>query len=646
LLLLIPNKTQKVLISAVIRNAEQISNWLNGEINVVSGKNLIPTFKTIGFVSWVYQLGQIHYMKDNNKEEDDFFVPRVIEQKQLQRIGRERMMRNFPEKADSQAISLFLGLKLVSNGGVAIFSGRKNSVSKILTKLIDINERGYSLSIANLIPDVNEVRSLGRLYTFNLGEECPAAKGAYLGVFAHHNNIPHGIRIAVEYAMHENLIRFVVCTSTLAQGVNLPIRYLIISSFNQGGKDIKTRDFHNLMGRAGRAGMHTEGSVIFADPKIYDGKNQYSTAWFWRRAQELLEPEKSEPCISELPTIFDHLKSDDGKNGISLNTLKFIDTYFDTPDLVQKLIEHILHNQNGNFSKESLEQQFSEKINLISAIENFMLSNWDELEALKGNEQYSNIVTKTLGYSLADNEMRTQLSTLLNTIEDYIRAKITEPEKRRVYGRTLYGIKDAVSIEEWFNNNIQILQSADIEDDLLDLVWPILKEIFINKSNLQLTNIDNLIFVLKIWISGRSYKELVDVFSKNNIKWGKRGQRIDIDKTVDICDNIFSFNGCLVLNALYEFSSQDIDTNQNLMLLLQKLQRRLKYGLPDETSTVIYEFGFCDRIIVQDIKNTLKLSGNDKLQILFDIRTNRDLALEVISKYPSYYKTKMNKIIN
>jgi replicative superfamily II helicase len=132
LLLLIPNETQKILISAVIRNAEQISNWLNGEINVVSGKDLIPTFKTIGFVSWIYQRGQIHYVKDNNKEEDDFFVPRVIEQKQLQRMGRERAIRNFPEKTDGQAISLFLGLKLVPNGGVAIFSGRKDSVSKII----------------------------------------------------------------------------------------------------------------------------------------------------------------------------------------------------------------------------------------------------------------------------------------------------------------------------------------------------------------------------------------------------------------------------------------------------------------------------------------------------------------------------------
>jgi Lhr-like helicase len=138
LLLLIPTEAQKILISAVIKNGEQISDWLNGEINVVSGKNLTPTYKTVGFVSWISERGQIRYVKDENKTEDDFFVPRVIEQRQLQKLGKERKIRNFPEKNDTPSISLFLGLKLVSNGSVAIFCGIKSAVSSVLKKLIDI----------------------------------------------------------------------------------------------------------------------------------------------------------------------------------------------------------------------------------------------------------------------------------------------------------------------------------------------------------------------------------------------------------------------------------------------------------------------------------------------------------------------------
>ena len=99
-------------------------------------------------------------------------------------------------------------------------------------------------------------------------------------------------------------INFVVCTSTLAQGVNLPIRYLIVTGVYQGGERMLVRDFHNLIGRAGRAGMHTEGSVIFADTKVFDKRRQIRDRWRWRTAKELLDFANSEPSSSSISEIF------------------------------------------------------------------------------------------------------------------------------------------------------------------------------------------------------------------------------------------------------------------------------------------------------------------------------------------------------
>jgi superfamily II DNA/RNA helicase len=650
LLLLIPDNTQKILISAVINNSQQISNWLNGETNVVSGTHLLPTFKTIGFVSWVYPLGQIHYINEENTKEEDFFVPRVIEQVKLNKFIRERKNRLFPEKTDGYSISLFLGLKLVSNGSVAIFCGRKSSVTKICEKLLEIIQRGFYLDISNLVSDSKEVERLTQLYIFNIGDDSIAAQSTKLGIFSHHNNIPHGIRIAVEYAMHENMIKFVVCTSTLAQGVNLPIRYLIIPSYNQGGENIKTRDFHNLIGRVGRAGMHTEGSILFTNPEIFDGNFFFGNSWEWNKVQELLNPEKSEPCSSELLNIFKPIKNINGKDVVFLKTDFFVKLYLDSSDSIDKLIENILQKYpDQNFTKDSLEKQFYEKINLISAIENFMLSNWNELEVLKGEENYSNIVTKTLGYSLAEDEaVKNQLCELFNIIEENIRTKITDPEKRKIYGRTLCGIKEAISIEKWFDDNIPSLLSAISEESLFNVVWHLLKETFINKTNIKIINIDNLKPVIDAWITGVSYFELMNIFYQNNLKmkWGNKTREVKIDDVVDICDNKISFDGCLVLSAIYEFAAQDIEANQNLMLLLQKLQRRLRYGLPNETSVSIYELGFCDRVIAQDMKSVLNIYSNDKLEIIHAIKIKRDLVLNCISKYPAYYQMRLNNLIN
>jgi replicative superfamily II helicase len=650
LLLVIPDYTQKILISAVINNSEQISNWLNGEINVVSASHLLPTFKTIGFVSWKYQLGQIHYVNEENTKEEDFFVPRVIEQIELNKLNRERKTQLFPEKTDGQSISLYLGLKLVANGSVAIFCGNKSSISTICEKLLMIIQRGFFLNTQNLIPDGEEVERLSSLYLMNMGDNSVAAKSAKFGIFSHHNNIPHGIRIAVEYAMRENMIKFVICTSTLAQGVNLPIRYLIISSYNQAGEFIKTRDFHNLIGRVGRAGMHTEGSILFANPEIFDDQYLFRKKWRWDKVQELLNPKKSEPCSSELLSIFEPLKTIDKKKELSLKTNFFVKHYFESSDLIDKLIENILSEHlDYSFTKDNLEQQFINKINLISAVENFMLSNWDELETLKGNNNYSNIVFKTLGYSLtADKELQNQLCELFNIIEENIRVKITDPKKRNVYGRTLCGIKEATSIEKWFNDNVKTLLSAYNEESLLDMVWYILRETFINKVNIRLVNIDNMKSVISAWISGTSYYELLNIFHQNNLekKWGNSTREVKIDDVVDICDNKISFDGCLVLSAIYEFAAQDTETNQYMMSLLQKLQKRLRYGLPNETSILFYELGFCDRIIAQDMSNVLNDNSIDKLELIHTIKSKRDLALNCISKYPAYYQMRMNNLLN
>ncbi|NUM72564.1 MAG: DEAD/DEAH box helicase, partial [Ignavibacteriaceae bacterium] len=105
---MIPEGAQKVLISAVISNAEAVGEWLNGEPNVVEGTTLIPTFRSIGFASWLDQLGRIEYVDSRDAEQGEFFVPRVIERFNLGKKDLERANRFFPKKkADAQTIALY-----------------------------------------------------------------------------------------------------------------------------------------------------------------------------------------------------------------------------------------------------------------------------------------------------------------------------------------------------------------------------------------------------------------------------------------------------------------------------------------------------------------------------------------------------------
>ena len=301
----IPQDAQKVLISAVITNAKEIAQWLNGDNTVAQDSELSPTAKSIGFASWSEPLGQIKYVE---KYKDIFSVPGVIETKPLRNFGSERGERQFPKNDNGQDIALFLGLKLCEKGSVAIFCGRKDTAVNICKRLLDIVKRGCEIENLTQSSNAEELTALSKLCAENLGAKSIAAQSARMGVLAHHNNMPNGIRIAVEHAMRENKICFLVCTPTLAQGVNLPIRYLIITSLYIGKDLIKVRDFHNLIGRAGRAGKHIEGSVLFAEPNIYDQKTSKEN-WRWNNAQKLLEARNSKKCDSSLLEIFEPIRN-------------------------------------------------------------------------------------------------------------------------------------------------------------------------------------------------------------------------------------------------------------------------------------------------------------------------------------------------
>src|SRR3546814_18261925 len=59
------------------------------------------------------------------------------------------------------------------------------------------------------------------------------------------------------------------------------------------------------MGRAGRAGMHTEGSVIFSAPSIYDQRGNRDERWRWVATKNLLDPARAEPSRSSILALFD-----------------------------------------------------------------------------------------------------------------------------------------------------------------------------------------------------------------------------------------------------------------------------------------------------------------------------------------------------
>lgn len=86
------------------------------------------------------------------------------------------------------------------------------------------------------------------------------------GVAFHYGNMPLMVRVEIERLFRSGILRYLICTSTLLEGVNLPCKNLFVRGPRRGrGRVMGPADFWNLAGRAGRWGKEFQGNIFCVD---------------------------------------------------------------------------------------------------------------------------------------------------------------------------------------------------------------------------------------------------------------------------------------------------------------------------------------------------------------------------------------------
>ncbi len=90
------------------------------------------------------------------------------------------------------------------------------------------------------------------------------------GVGFHHAGLERDDRATVERLFRSGAIRVLVATSTVAAGVNLPARVVIVRDLQLGTSDLTSSGLLQMAGRAGRPGLETEGYcyVVAPEPEL------------------------------------------------------------------------------------------------------------------------------------------------------------------------------------------------------------------------------------------------------------------------------------------------------------------------------------------------------------------------------------------
>ncbi len=84
---------------------------------------------------------------------------------------------------------------------------------------------------------------------------------------AYHAGLPYVKRKMVELNFWHQKLQTVCCTAALSAGVDFPTSCVIFSSYKMGAEPLTRREFHQMLGRAGRPLYHTRGrAYLMVEP--------------------------------------------------------------------------------------------------------------------------------------------------------------------------------------------------------------------------------------------------------------------------------------------------------------------------------------------------------------------------------------------
>lgn len=309
-----------VFVSAIVPNIEEINAWLGGSDEGVVRSDYRPAIAeyavlrhtgtgvamAVDLVMHPHESEPIRFTLNRFLTAADFEYPSPT-----RRRPKNRRTYDF---ASFSCRAIAAGRKALPMGAVAVFAANKRGdqgAIGLAEKLID--QLAHPLVLPRPIDyaQADKIRPVVQYLSLEYGPGWLGTQMVAAGAILHHGDIPQEAREVVERLLRDGGARFVICTSTLAEGVNLPIRTLVLYSVQRRtgkgpAEPLLTRDIKNLVGRAGRAGATTKGLVICANPD------------HWRQVERVARQDVGEPVHGALYALIERVKQLVARQSVTL----------------------------------------------------------------------------------------------------------------------------------------------------------------------------------------------------------------------------------------------------------------------------------------------------------------------------------------
>ena len=253
---------QVLALSATIGNARELSGWLKAELVVSDWR---PT-----------QL------------KEGVFFGRAI------KFPNEKRVLTTPGPDDVIAL---VQDTLEEGGQCIVFANTRKSsesvaqkVSKTLHKRLSDEDKERYNAIKQLVMRHAETDTCEKL-----------ASCVESGVAFHHAGLMGEHRHIIEEAFRKNIIKVIACTPTLAAGLNLPARRVIIRDYkrfdvNYGSVPIPVLEYKQMAGRAGRPGMDPYGEAVLI-AKNYEELEELMENYVFSEPEKITSKLGTEPAM-------------------------------------------------------------------------------------------------------------------------------------------------------------------------------------------------------------------------------------------------------------------------------------------------------------------------------------------------------------
>jgi len=259
-------RAQFLLLTPFIDNAREVARWLGGTSSddVSLALDWQPNDRVVGVVqakkgealngrSFDYSLNleTVHTTRKTLSVKDLLNFPKS-----------EEIAKTYSEVTNQSAMAAVTAQKFQKRGPVIVMHSRPDWVWSLAEKLKIESNISEQLS--------ENIRLVQDFLKLEFGRDFPLIELLDYRIGVHHAGLSDDVRFLMEWLFEESELKFLVATTTIAQGVNFPVTGVVMASHQYPyGEDMPPEDFWNIAGRAGRVGQGSLGIVaLVADTDV------------------------------------------------------------------------------------------------------------------------------------------------------------------------------------------------------------------------------------------------------------------------------------------------------------------------------------------------------------------------------------------